>query len=71
MPPTNVRKCNCGHYFVGDHGCPSCKAPWLATRLVVRVATRRLARIIAAGLRARPDTEEWYRSRHHKEDLEG
>jgi len=65
MRTTVVRHCGCGHFFVGDHDCPSCKAPWLTTRLVMRVRSRKLARMISADLRHLPDRLTWYKERYH------
>jgi len=61
-----VRCCPCGWFFVGNHGCPRCGAMHLQTQLVLRVETRKLARIIADGLRSRPDAVEWYKERYQE-----
>jgi len=49
---TEVRVCACGHYYVGDHGCPECGAPWLLTSRIMIAVSRKVARLIAAECRA-------------------
>lgn len=60
--PTPVRRCACGHYYVGDKGCPDCGAPWLLTSLVMRCQSRTRARIVAEDCRANGKRAE----EHHK-----
>lgn len=61
-----VRSCPCGHFFVGDHGCPECKADRWCTRVILRVK-RSLARSVAQSIRAHhgdPAVVKYYQERY-------
>lgn len=63
----DVRRCPCGRVFVGNHNCPSCNAPFLCSRLLLRVKKRTLARTIAESIRAHgcdPTVIRYYQERY-------
>lgn len=67
MHTVDVRQCPCSHIFVGNHGCPKCKAMYLQTRLLMRVKTRGIARTVAESIRARgnnPEVIRYYKERY-------
>lgn len=70
--PVPVRKCACGHAYVGDRGCPECGAPWLLTSLVMCCSSRKKARLVAADVRARgKEAEEWHKGRNYDHTIRG